>query len=267
MQENTARLKGFKRENLMRYISVVSIVVLALIFNGMQPNFLGTTNITSMLRDNAALLVMAVGHDLGADLRLDRPLHGRAVFRFQRAIRAHRCRFSESYKAAGLEEYSAAWPMVVALVSCLLVGVILGPAAGHHPRQAQGAFVHRLFGLYVGVDERGLSGLQPRPVHPPRHVGRGGLVSRQLPDGHPAAADHRRDHRAGCSTCCRRARCSAARSSALAATSAPRASPAWAWTAPRSSSSRSRAYAPLWAASFWRRRYAPQTPPSAIPIR
>ena len=130
MRENTARLKGFKRENLMRYISVVSIVVLALIFNGMQPNFLGTTNITSMLRDNAALLVMAVGMtsvlifgsidlSMGALCSVSNVLYVRIVVAF-----------SESYKAAGLEEYSAAWPMVVALVSCLLVGVISGLLLG-----------------------------------------------------------------------------------------------------------------------------------------
>lgn len=130
MRENTARLKGFKRENLMRYISVVSIVVLALIFNGMQPNFLGTTNITSMLRDNAALLVMAVGMtsvlifgsidlSMGALCSVSNVLYVRIVVAF-----------SESYKAAGLEEYSAAWPMVVALASCLLVGVISGLLLG-----------------------------------------------------------------------------------------------------------------------------------------
>lgn len=130
MRENTARFKGFKRENLMRYISVVSIVVLALIFNGMQPNFLGTTNITSMLRDNAALLVMAVGMtsvlifgsidlSMGALCSVSNVLYVRIVVAF-----------SESYKAAGLEEYSAAWPMVVALASCLLVGVISGLLLG-----------------------------------------------------------------------------------------------------------------------------------------
>lgn len=130
MRENTARLKGFKRENLMRYISVVSIVVLALIFNGMQPNFLGTTNITSMLRDNAALLVMAVGMtsvlifgsidlSMGALCSVSNVLYVRIVVAF-----------SESYKAAGLEEYSAAWPMAVALASCLLVGVISGLLLG-----------------------------------------------------------------------------------------------------------------------------------------
>ena len=130
MRENTARLKGFKRENLMRYISVVSIVVLALIFNGMQPNFLGTTNITSMLRDNAALLVMAVGMtsvlifgsidlSMGALCSVSNVLYVRIVVAF-----------SESYKAAGLEEYSAAWPMAVALVACLLVGVISGLLLG-----------------------------------------------------------------------------------------------------------------------------------------
>lgn len=130
MRENTARLKGFKRENLMRYISMVSIVVLALIFNGMQPNFLGTTNITSMLRDNAALLVMAVGMtsvlifgsidlSMGALCSVSNVLYVRIVVAF-----------SESYKAAGLEEYSAAWPMVVALAACLLVGVISGLLLG-----------------------------------------------------------------------------------------------------------------------------------------
>ena len=130
MRENTARLKGFKRENLMRYISMVSIVVLALIFNGMQPNFLGTTNITSMLRDNAALLVMAVGMtsvlifgsidlSMGALCSVSNVLYVRIVVAF-----------SESYKAAGLEEYSAAWPMVVALAACLLVGVISGMLLG-----------------------------------------------------------------------------------------------------------------------------------------
>ena len=130
MRENTARLKGLKRENLMRYISVVSIVVLALIFNGMQPNFLGTTNITSMLRDNAALLVMAVGMtsvlifgsidlSMGALCSVSNVLYVRIVVAF-----------SESYKAAGLEEYSAAWPMAVALAACLLVGVISGLLLG-----------------------------------------------------------------------------------------------------------------------------------------
>ena len=60
MSENTAK-KGFKRENLMRYISLVSIVVLAFAFNAMQPNFLGMMNIGNIFRDNAALLIMAVG--------------------------------------------------------------------------------------------------------------------------------------------------------------------------------------------------------------
>ena len=58
MRENTAR-KGFKRENLMRYISWCPSWCWRCL-QGMQPNFLGRTNITSMLRDNAALLVMAV---------------------------------------------------------------------------------------------------------------------------------------------------------------------------------------------------------------
>lgn len=130
MRANTAGFKGFKRENLMRYISVFSIVVLALIFNGMQPNFLGTTNIVSMLRDNAALLVMAVGMtsvlifgsidlSMGALCSVSNVLYVRIILAF-----------NESYTAAGLEEYSATWPMVVALAACLLVGMLSGLLLG-----------------------------------------------------------------------------------------------------------------------------------------
>ena len=83
-----------------------------------------------MLRDNAALLVMAVGMtsvlifgsidlSMGALCSVSNVLYVRIVVAF-----------SESYKAAGLEEYSAAWPMAVALAACLLVGVISGLLLG-----------------------------------------------------------------------------------------------------------------------------------------
>ncbi|MBR4441740.1 MAG: ribose ABC transporter permease, partial [Clostridia bacterium] len=61
MSERKAKRIFFKRENLMRYISLVSIVVLAIVFNLIQPNFLGKMNISSIFRDVAVLLIMAVG--------------------------------------------------------------------------------------------------------------------------------------------------------------------------------------------------------------
>ena len=64
MSENKQKRSLFKREHLMRYISLASIVILATAFNAIQPNFFGRMNISSMLRDNAALLVMAVGMTL-----------------------------------------------------------------------------------------------------------------------------------------------------------------------------------------------------------
>ena len=126
MSETTIKKRAFKRENLMRYISLVSIIVLAFAFEAMQPNFLGRMNVAGMLRDNAALLVMAVGMtsilifgsidlSMGAMCSVANVLYVRIVVLF-----------SNHYEAAGVEEPNALGAMIVATLACVLVGLISG---------------------------------------------------------------------------------------------------------------------------------------------
>ena len=126
MSETTIKKRAFKRENLMRYISLVSIIVLAFAFEAMQPNFLGRMIVAGMLRDNAALLVMAVGMtsilifgsidlSMGAMCSVANVLYVRIVVLF-----------SNHYEAAGVEEPNALGAMIVATLACVLVGLISG---------------------------------------------------------------------------------------------------------------------------------------------
>jgi ribose/xylose/arabinose/galactoside ABC-type transport system permease subunit len=104
MSEKTATKKLFKRDNLMRYISVACIIVLAFVFEQIQSNFLGRMNIVSMLRDNAVLLTLAVGMtsvlifgsidlSMGAMCSVSNVLYVRIIVMF-----------GEKYKAAGVED-------------------------------------------------------------------------------------------------------------------------------------------------------------------
>ena len=126
MSENTPKKRAFKRENLMRYISLVSIVVLAVVFNAIQPNFLGKLNIGNMLRDNAALLVMAVGMtsvlifgsidlSMGAMCSVSNVLYVRIIVIF-----------SEKFKAEGVEDPNVLGVMILAIACCLAVGMLSG---------------------------------------------------------------------------------------------------------------------------------------------
>ena len=126
MTEKTAKNSMFKRENLMRYISLVSIVVLAIVFNMIQPNFLGKMNISSMLRDNAALLIMAVGMtsilmfgsidlSLGSVCSVSNVLYVRIIITY-----------ADRYKEAGIENPPVAGVMALAMGVCLCVGLASG---------------------------------------------------------------------------------------------------------------------------------------------
>lgn len=126
MSEKTAKVKVFKRENLMRYISLASIIVLAIAFNAIQPNFLGKMNISSMLRDNAALLVMAVGMtsvlifgsidlSMGSMCSVANVLYVRIIVSF-----------SDRYKAAGVEDPNVVGVMLLAILACMIVGMASG---------------------------------------------------------------------------------------------------------------------------------------------
>lgn len=126
MSEKTAKQRFFKREHLMRYISLVSIVVLATAFNLMQPNFFGRMNVSSMLRDDAALLVMAVGMtsvlmfgsidlSMGAMCSVSNVLYVRIILLY-----------ADKFKAAGIEEPNVGGVMALAMAACLLVGLCSG---------------------------------------------------------------------------------------------------------------------------------------------
>lgn len=130
MSENTAKKTLFKREHLMRYISLVSIVLLAIIFNAMQANFLGRMNVAGMLRDNAALLVMAVGMtsvlmfgsidlSMGAVCSVSNVLYVRIIVLF-----------SERFKAEGVENPNVTGVIVLAILACLCVGMLSGLLLG-----------------------------------------------------------------------------------------------------------------------------------------
>ena len=126
MSEKTAKKTLFKRENLMRYISLASIILLAIIFNAMQANFLGRMNVAGMLRDNAALLVMAVGMtsvlmfgsidlSMGAVCSVSNVLYVRIIVLF-----------SERFKAEGVEDPNIAGALLLAILACLCVGMLSG---------------------------------------------------------------------------------------------------------------------------------------------
>ena len=126
MTESVAKKTLFKRENLMRYISLVSIVVLAIVFNLIQPNFLGKMNISSILRDDAALLIMAVGMtsilmfgsidlSLGSVCSVANVLYVRIIISY-----------ADKYKEAGIENPPVAGVMILAMAVCLCVGMASG---------------------------------------------------------------------------------------------------------------------------------------------
>lgn len=126
MSEIIKKKTGLKRENMMRYISLLSIITLAIVFNAMQPNFLGTMNIGNMLRDNAALLVMAVGMtsvlifgsidlSMGAMCSVSNVLYVRIILLFV-----------DRYNAAGVTTPNMPLVMAVAMTLCLLLGMLSG---------------------------------------------------------------------------------------------------------------------------------------------
>lgn len=130
MTEKNAKKIAFKREHLMRYISVACIVVLAFVFEQIQPNFLGRMNIVSMLRDNAVLLTLAVGMtsvlifgsidlSMGAMCSVSNVLYVRIIILF-----------ADKYKAAGIEEPGYVGAMLLALLVCLVVGMLSGLLMG-----------------------------------------------------------------------------------------------------------------------------------------
>ena len=126
MSENNQKRHLFKQEHLMRYISLASIVILATAFNLIQPNFFGRMNVSSMLRDNAALLVMAVGMtsvlmfgsidlSMGAMCSVSNVLYVRIIIMY-----ADKC------KAAGIENPNVGGVMALAMLACLCVGMLSG---------------------------------------------------------------------------------------------------------------------------------------------
>ena len=130
MSENAKANKTFKRENLMRYISIVSIILLAFVFNAIRPNFLGKMNTINILRDNASLLVMAVGMtsvlvlgsidlSMGAMCSVSNVLYVRIILLFK-----------EHYTAIGVTEPNMAFVMFVAISACLLTGFVSGLLLG-----------------------------------------------------------------------------------------------------------------------------------------
>ena len=130
MSEMTAKKKLFKRDYLMRYISVACIIVLAFVFEQIQPNFLGKMNIASMLRDNAVLLILAVGMtsvlifgsidlSMGAMCSVANVLYVRIIVIF-----------GEKYKAQGIEDPNYLGVMVLAIAVCLAVGMLSGLLMG-----------------------------------------------------------------------------------------------------------------------------------------
>ena len=130
MSEKAEKKTLFKRDHLMHYISLFSIIVLASIFNLMQPNFFGKMNVSSMLRDNAALLIMAVGMtsvlmfgsidlSMGAMCSVSNVLYVRIILMF-----------ADKYKEAGIDTPDVGVPMLVATVVCLAVGLLSGLLLG-----------------------------------------------------------------------------------------------------------------------------------------
>ncbi len=126
MSENTLKQSFFKRENLMRYISLFSIIVLATAFNMIQPNFFGRMNVSSLLRDNAALLIMAVGMtsvlmfgsidlSMGAVCSVSNVLYVRIIIMY-----------SEKFQAAGVEDPRIGSTVAVAMAACLCMGMLSG---------------------------------------------------------------------------------------------------------------------------------------------
>ena len=130
MSETKAKKTLFKREHLMRYISLISIVVLASVFNMIQPNFFGRMNVSSMLRDNAALLVMAVGMtsvlmfgsidlSMGAVCSVSNVLYVRIIILY-----------ADKFKEAGIEEPKIGGVMALAMAACLCRGRFSGCLLG-----------------------------------------------------------------------------------------------------------------------------------------
>lgn len=130
MSEMTAKKKGFKRENLMRFISLFAIIVLAFVFEKIQPNFIGRTNVASMLRDNAVLLIMAVGMtsvlifgsidlSMGAMCSVSNVLYVRIIVTF-----------AEKFKAQGIEDPNYLGVMLLAIAACVAVGCASGLLMG-----------------------------------------------------------------------------------------------------------------------------------------
>lgn len=152
MSEKTPKKRVLKRENLMRYISIVSIVVLAIVFNAIQANFLGKMNIASMLRDNAALLVMGVGMtsvlifgstdlSMGAMCSVSNVLYVRIILIF-----------AERYKAEGVENPNVVGVMLLAIAACLVVGMISGFLLGViHVKLKVPSFIASLGFMSVGT--------------------------------------------------------------------------------------------------------------------
>ncbi len=126
MSENRQKRSLFKREYLMRYISLASIVILATTFNLLQPNFFGRMNVSSMLREYAALLVMTVGMtsvlmfgsidlSMGAVCSVSNVLYVRIIIMY-----------ADKFKEAGIEEPKIGGVMALAMAACLCMGMFSG---------------------------------------------------------------------------------------------------------------------------------------------
>ena len=164
MSEMTVKKKLFKRDNLMRYISIACIVVLAIVFEQIQPNFLGRMNIVSMLRDNAVLLILAVGMtsvlifgsidlSMGAMCSIANVLYVRIIILF-----------GEKYKAAGVENPPYMGVMLLAIAVCLLVGMASGllmglvhvkPVSYTHLGMLFPETIYRINGMNQSSDKKG----------------------------------------------------------------------------------------------------------------
>lgn len=122
--------KNFFKDNLMRIISIGTIVILSIVFNIIQPGFLGKSNITGILRDNAPLLVMAVGMTSilmfgSIDLSLGSLCSVSNVL-FVRIIAVKLAQYQEQ----GLETYPIGQTLVLAIGACLLIGAASGCLLG-----------------------------------------------------------------------------------------------------------------------------------------
>ena len=63
MSTKTTALSGGRsslRDNITRYFSFSAIIILVLALSITQENWLGTTNLSNLLRDTAPLMIMAV---------------------------------------------------------------------------------------------------------------------------------------------------------------------------------------------------------------